>query len=68
MQRVSGFEDDGRQEQKEEHVGPKHFLLLLERDRDDVQHNQRKVTWQPQLGADLNRTRKRQRPVIGRQE
>lgn len=32
VQRVSRLKDDGREEQKEEHVGPKHFLLLQEED------------------------------------
>lgn len=33
MQRVSRLKDDGWEEQKEEHVGPKHFLLLNDEDR-----------------------------------
>lgn len=32
VQRVSRLKDDGREKQKEEHVGPKHFLLLQEED------------------------------------
>lgn len=28
VQGVSRLKDDGREEQKEEHVGPEHFLLL----------------------------------------
>lgn len=32
VQRVSRLKDDGREQQKEEHVGPKHFLFLQEED------------------------------------
>lgn len=28
VERVSRLKDDGWEEQKEEHIGPKHFLLL----------------------------------------